>query len=111
MQFRPGGPGDLSPGFGGWSWYYVVRFLFEDSSPYGAAAKDHMVPICMQQIVSPLETRKHAAWLMATMQVMISSADKEAMGRLAKVLEQSSKKMPVVEDKIASGGASSSKKK
>ena len=35
MQFKPGGPGDLSPGFGGWSWYYVVRFLFEDSSPGG----------------------------------------------------------------------------
>ena len=47
VQFKPGGPGDLSPGYGGWSWYYVVRFLFEDSSPFGGVAKDHMVLICM----------------------------------------------------------------
>ena len=61
--------------------------------------------------MSPMETGKHAAWLMATMQVMIRGAVKEAMGRLAKLLEKSSTKMPVVEDKVASGGASSSKKK
>ena len=48
---------------------------------------------------------------MATMQVMISSAVKEAMGRLAKALEKSAKTMPVVENKVSSGGASSSKKK
>ena len=127
-DFQTGGPMDRTPAFSDKGWYYVVKINFRKTGcKYWSAVSEVTMLICMQQIVTPVESAKtgtyiHWAWTIQQANVAITDTVMQSIQNLvatyghtfpegefqAVVLESGSLDDDKDKDKTGPGGSSGS---